>query len=39
MQYNSNMIITYQYRLNPTPEQVSMMETWGELLRSLLGAT
>jgi putative transposase len=27
------MIITYQYRLNPTPEQASTMESWGELLR------
>ncbi|MGF1496865.1 MAG: helix-turn-helix domain-containing protein, partial [Elainellaceae cyanobacterium] len=27
------MILTYQYRLNPTPEQASTMETWGELLR------
>ncbi|HEY9819666.1 MAG TPA: transposase [Candidatus Sericytochromatia bacterium] len=27
------MLITYQYKLRPTPEQVSMMETWGELLR------
>jgi putative transposase len=33
MQYNSNMLITYQYRLNPTPEQASPMEAWGELLR------
>jgi putative transposase len=27
------MLITYQYRLNPTPEQASTMEAWGELLR------
>ncbi|MEB3357461.1 MAG: helix-turn-helix domain-containing protein, partial [Synechococcales bacterium] len=27
------MILTCQYRLNPTPEQASMMKTWGELLR------
>ena len=27
------MLITHQYRLNPTPEQVSTMEAWGELLR------
>ncbi|MDZ7956398.1 MAG: transposase [Aulosira sp. DedQUE10] len=27
------MLLTYQYKLNPTPEQVVMMETWGELLR------
>ncbi len=33
MQYNSSMIITYQYRINPTPEQASTMESWGELLR------
>jgi len=33
MQYNSNMLVTYQYRLNPTPEQASTMEAWGELLR------
>ncbi len=33
MQYSSNMLMTYQYRLNPTPEQASTMEVWGELLR------
>ncbi len=33
MQYNSNMLITYQYRLNPTPEQASTLGIWGELLR------
>ena len=27
------MIITFQYRLKPTPEQVAIMETWSELLR------
>ncbi len=27
------MLLTYQYRLNPTPEQASTMEVWGELLR------
>ncbi len=27
------MLITYQYKLRPTPEQVSTMEVWGELLR------
>jgi len=27
------MLITYQYRCNPTPEQASTMEVWGELLR------
>ena len=26
------MLLTYQYRLNPTPEQASTMEVWGELL-------
>ncbi|MEA5522190.1 helix-turn-helix domain-containing protein, partial [Limnoraphis robusta] len=27
------MIITFQYRIKPTPEQVATMETWSELLR------
>jgi putative transposase len=27
------MLLTYQYKLNPTPEQASTMEVWGELLR------
>jgi putative transposase len=27
------MIITFQYRIKPTPEQVAIMETWSELLR------
>lgn len=27
------MLFTYQYKLNPTPEQVVTLETWGELLR------
>ncbi|MBN4000678.1 transposase [Nostoc sp. LPT] len=27
------MLLTYQYKLNPTPEQVVILETWGELLR------
>jgi putative transposase len=27
------MLVTYQYRLNPNPEQASTMEVWGELLR------
>jgi putative transposase len=27
------MLITYQYKCNPTPEQASTMEGWGELLR------
>jgi putative transposase len=26
------MLLTYQYKLNPTPEQASTMEVWGELL-------
>ena len=27
------MLLTYQYRLAPTPEQTAKMEVWGELLR------
>lgn len=27
------MILTYQYKLNPTDSQVSTLEAWGELLR------
>src|SRR5919202_165669 len=27
------MIITFQYRIKPTPKQVTIMETWSELLR------
>ncbi|MEA5499310.1 RNA-guided endonuclease InsQ/TnpB family protein [Limnoraphis robusta] len=27
------MLITYQYKCNPTPGQASTMEAWGELLR------
>jgi len=27
------MLLTYQYKLNPTDEQASTMEVWGELLR------
>ncbi|BAZ21439.1 transposase [Kalymmatonema gypsitolerans NIES-4073] len=27
------MLLTYQYKLNPIPEQVVILETWGELLR------
>jgi putative transposase len=27
------MLLTYQYKLKPTIEQVSLMEEWGELLR------
>jgi putative transposase len=33
MLYNSYMLLTYQYKLNPTSEQVVILETWGELLR------
>ena len=31
--YNVNMLITYQYKLNPTLEQAATMALWGELLR------
>lgn len=27
------MLLTYQFKLNPNPEQVVILETWGELLR------
>jgi putative transposase len=27
------MLLTYQYKLNPTDTQASILETWGELLR------
>ena len=27
------MLLTYQYKLNPTDEQAAVMATWGELLR------
>jgi putative transposase len=27
------MLLTYQYRLNPTPEQATTLALWGELLR------
>jgi putative transposase len=27
------MLLTYQYRLNPTSEQAAIMALWGELLR------
>lgn len=33
MLYNSYMLLTYQFKLNPTSEQVVILETWGELLR------
>jgi len=33
LRYNTSMLITYQYKLHPTPEQASTMEVWGELLR------
>lgn len=29
----ASVIITFQYRLKPTPEQVAIMETWSELLK------
>lgn len=31
--YHEYMLLTYQYKLAPTPEQVVIFETWGELLR------
>jgi putative transposase len=31
--YNSSMLLTYQYKLNPTQGQATQMEDWGELLR------
>lgn len=31
--YNYSMLITHQYKLDPTPEQAATMEVWGELLR------
>ena len=27
------MLLTYQYKIDPTPEQAATMEAWGELLR------
>ncbi|MEH1783813.1 MAG: helix-turn-helix domain-containing protein [Nostoc sp.] len=33
MLYNIYMLLTYQFKLNPTPEQVVILEAWGELLR------
>ncbi|MBE8992175.1 helix-turn-helix domain-containing protein [Nostoc sp. LEGE 12450] len=33
MLYNNYMLLTYQFKLNPTPEQAVTLETWGELLR------
>jgi putative transposase len=33
MCYGQLMLLTYQYRLQPTPEQVATMSHWGELLR------
>ncbi len=33
LRYDTSMLITYQYKLNPTLEQASTMEVWGELLR------
>jgi putative transposase len=31
--YYDYMLLTYQYKLNPTPKQVVTLEAWGELLR------
>ena len=31
--YHDYMLSTYQYKLNPTSNQVAILETWGELLR------
>ncbi|MCC5601106.1 RNA-guided endonuclease InsQ/TnpB family protein [Nostoc favosum] len=31
--YYDYMLLTYQYKLNPNPKQVVILETWGELLR------
>jgi putative transposase len=31
--YYDYMLLTYQFKLNPTSEQVVILETWGELLR------
>ncbi|MEH1835392.1 MAG: helix-turn-helix domain-containing protein [Nostoc sp.] len=31
--YYDYMLLTYQFKLNPTLEQVIILETWGELLR------
>jgi putative transposase len=31
--YYDYMLLTYQYKLNPTPEQIVILEIWGELLR------
>ena len=31
--YYEYMLLTYQYKLNPTSQQVVTLETWGELLR------
>jgi putative transposase len=31
--YYDYMLLTYQFKLNPTPKQVVILETWGELLR------
>jgi putative transposase len=33
LRYNIIMLLTYQYKLNPTTEQASLMALWGELLR------
>ncbi|MEH2297390.1 RNA-guided endonuclease InsQ/TnpB family protein [Nostoc sp.] len=31
--YYEYMLLTYQYKLAPTPEQIVILEIWGELLR------
>jgi putative transposase len=33
MRYSMFILLTYQYRLQPTPEQVATMSHWGEMLR------
>jgi putative transposase len=33
MRYDDNMLLTYQYRLQPNSEQVATLSYWGELLR------
>jgi putative transposase len=33
MRYDDNMLLTYQYRLQPNSEQVATLSHWGELLR------
>lgn len=33
LSYDDSMILTYQYKLKPTPDQAATMALWGELLR------